>query len=260
MAEPRPLYHRFAWAYDLLLDEPIDARVDAIAALLAQRGVLPPSRLLDAGCGTGRYASALAHRGFHVVGVDRSPDLVKIAQTRSSATTDNVEYLIGEFTVLREPGAFAGILCRGVLNDLLTDTERELVALRFAELLIPGGVLLLDVRDWLRTTERYRAEPSTARVVALAEGGSLIFRSQTSLESLNQQMSVSETLELSGGGTICGERHTNEFRMRCWSADELCERFGPWFEDVEILPDYVTPPAWTDRLVFIAARRRSSGA
>ena len=117
MAEPRPFYHRFAWAYDLLLDEPVDAHVDAIAALFAQRGVLPPSRLLDAGCGTGRYASALADRGFQVLGVDRSPNLVEVAQTRSSTTADKVECLIADVTTLEEPGPVAAILCRGVLND-----------------------------------------------------------------------------------------------------------------------------------------------
>ena len=39
-------------------------------------------RILDAGCGTGAMAVALAERGAHVVAVDISPTLVQIAQER----------------------------------------------------------------------------------------------------------------------------------------------------------------------------------
>jgi hypothetical protein len=46
------------------------------------------------------------------------------------------------------------------------------------------------------------------------------------------------------------------FRMRRWSVHELHQRFDASFEDVEILPDYVAPPAWADRLVFLGTRRQ----
>jgi hypothetical protein len=51
MGEPRPLYHRFAWAYDLLVNEPIDARIAAMVSLLGKRGVRPRDEVVDAGCG-----------------------------------------------------------------------------------------------------------------------------------------------------------------------------------------------------------------
>ncbi len=64
----RPFYHRFAWAYDLLLNEPIGARIAAIVSLPGKRGAGPCHEVLDAGCGTGRYASELGGRGFRVLG------------------------------------------------------------------------------------------------------------------------------------------------------------------------------------------------
>ena len=54
--ELRPFYHRFAWAYDLLQTENVSARLDFIEASLAKLGVSRNARVLDAGCGTGRYA------------------------------------------------------------------------------------------------------------------------------------------------------------------------------------------------------------
>ena len=69
----RPFYTEFAWAFDLLIDRPVQKECMFIAAWLADRGVFPGATLLDAGCGTGRYAVELARRGYVVEGIDRSP-------------------------------------------------------------------------------------------------------------------------------------------------------------------------------------------
>jgi cyclopropane fatty-acyl-phospholipid synthase-like methyltransferase len=50
----RPFYGRFAWASDALIERPVAAEGEAIAAILCRRGLEPHARVLDAGCGTGR--------------------------------------------------------------------------------------------------------------------------------------------------------------------------------------------------------------
>ena len=79
----RPFYTEFAWAFDLLIDRPVQKESMFIAAWLADRGVFPGATLLDAGCGTGRYAVELARRGYVVEGIDRSPDLIDVAKAAS---------------------------------------------------------------------------------------------------------------------------------------------------------------------------------
>jgi SAM-dependent methyltransferase len=253
MTDPRPFYHRFAWAYDLLVNDPIDARVAAIISLLSKRGVRPCHEVLDAGCGTGRYASELASRGFRVLGFDSSAEMVEVARTRPAAA--NIEFSLGDLTSFEHPRQFRAVLCRGVLNDLLADNDREQVARQFAGLLAPDGVLLLDVRDWLRTLDRYRPRPTTIRAIDLVDGSRLTFQSETTLDPSTRQMMISETFKFLGVGPATVESYTTEFRMRCWSASELHVRFAPWFENIDILPDYVVPPAWTDRLVLIGTRK-----
>jgi 2-polyprenyl-3-methyl-5-hydroxy-6-metoxy-1,4-benzoquinol methylase len=255
MTEPRPFYHRFAWAYDLLLDEPVDERVRAIAKLLGRLGVSISATVLDAGCGTGRYAVDLADRGFHVVGIDRSPELISVARSRSKTTKESLEFVIGDFTALTRVGSFDAILCRGVLNDMLTDAEPEQAALRFAEFLTPGGALLLDVRDWQKTTRQYASQSPKGRLVTLPDGQRLHFAYKTLLEPATQQIVVSEAFEFHRAGGVDVERYVTEFRMRCWSEQELHQHFDPHFADVEILPDYAAPPSWNDRLVFLGTRR-----
>ena len=254
MTDPRPFYHKFAWAYDLLVGEPIEGRAAGIISLLTARGVKPCHIVLDAGCGTGRYACALAGNGFHVVGVDRSPELIKVAQARSAPTCGSIAFSVGDLTALTWSRRFDAIFCRGVLNDVLSDADRQQIARRFAELAAPGSALILDVRDWLKTKERYQERPSESRKIDLPGGRKLAFRSETTLEASTQQMIVKETFEFSGTGSAM-EHYATEFRMRCWSSIELHERFASWFENIEILPDYVTPPTWADRLVLVGKRR-----
>ncbi|GIU87648.1 MAG: hypothetical protein KatS3mg009_2163 [Acidimicrobiia bacterium] len=57
------------------------------STFLARRVLSPPpgARVLDAGCGPGRHALELARRGFHVVGVDHSPDFVALAREHAES-------------------------------------------------------------------------------------------------------------------------------------------------------------------------------
>jgi SAM-dependent methyltransferase len=58
-------------------DAAAEREAEFVARLL---GVAPGARLLDAGCGAGRHARALARRGAEVVGVDLSADLLAAAR------------------------------------------------------------------------------------------------------------------------------------------------------------------------------------
>ena len=59
---------------------------------------LQGQRMLDAGCGSGALASAAAARGAHVVAVDLSVSLVRLAQERAPRAPGpgRVEYLAGD--------------------------------------------------------------------------------------------------------------------------------------------------------------------
>jgi ubiquinone/menaquinone biosynthesis C-methylase UbiE len=70
--------------YDALRDQLF---VEALA-LLVRQGDLAGRRVLDLGCGTGRFAAALAERhGCTVIGVDPSEGMLAVARTRSAQVT-----------------------------------------------------------------------------------------------------------------------------------------------------------------------------
>ena len=61
-------------------------------------GNLQGRRVLDAGCGTGAMAVALAHRGADVVAVDLSPTLVGLARERMAlpSASGSVTFVVGD--------------------------------------------------------------------------------------------------------------------------------------------------------------------
>ncbi len=154
--EKRPFYTSFAWAYDWILAEPGSTRYDQVVELFSGRGVQPGSRLLDAGCGTGRYTIELARRGYRITGLDASPELLLEAWKKAEA-----------LALHRLPASpvYDGILCRGVLNDFIDEVSRRDVFHAFARVLRPGGLLLLDVREWQATVRRKEQEPRTVACV-----------------------------------------------------------------------------------------------
>src|SRR5262245_57447788 len=100
-SEPRrPFYTDYAWAFDLIIDRPVRKECGAIADWLVDRGVLPGAEILDAGCGTGRYAIELGRRGYVVHGVDMSPELVDVARRGLGDSIRGVSFDVGDIADL----------------------------------------------------------------------------------------------------------------------------------------------------------------
>ena len=214
---PRPFYGEYAWAFDLLIDRPVAKECAAIAGWLVECGVVPGATLLDAGCGTGRYAIELGRRGYAVEGVDQSPELIDVAKRSAIHRPRLVSFHVGDVLVLPEH-RYDAILCRGVLNDFVSTGSREAVFSSFARALRRGGVLILDVREWEATKDRKRREPLFRKSVD-TNRGKLTFTSVTELDPERQQLLLSETHTLVNDD---GEQ-TSDYRfvMRCWTKNEL---------------------------------------
>ena len=98
------------------------------------------SRILDAGCGTGRVAIELARRGYDTVGVDVDPDL--LARARAKAPT--LTWIEGDLAALPPdvaPGPFAAaVLAGNVMIFVAPGTEGAVLA-NVATRLAPGGLV-----------------------------------------------------------------------------------------------------------------------
>lgn len=105
----------------------------------------PNISLLDLGCGHGRHTNRLAPFVESVVGVDRNPAFLSIAQREArEASLTNVTYLSGD---LREPpilAEFDRVLLVNTILGLFSDLEAEKLLSRIFLALKPGGLLCVD--------------------------------------------------------------------------------------------------------------------
>ena len=249
----RPFYCEFAWAFDLLIDRPVQKECRTIADWLVERGVVPGATVLDAGCGTGRYAIELGRRGYLVHGIDMSADLIEEAKRSMGAESPQVSFAVGD--ILKLPAShYDAILCRGVLNDLINDDARSSAFASFGRALRTGGVLVLDVREWDATAMRKSREPLFRKRVD-TERGKLTFTSVTALDIPTRRLVVKEqhTLEASDGA----QSSDYEFVMRCWTPIELQSllRLNGFGSAVYFgAYDPAVTPGETDRLVAVAQK------
>ncbi|MEU4480603.1 class I SAM-dependent methyltransferase [Micromonospora sp. NPDC023966] len=106
--------------------------------------VPPGARLLDAGCGTGRVAAALAARGHTVVGVDADPALIDAAR----ADYPGPRFLVADLSELDlaaqgEPEPFdAAVVAGNVMVFLAPGTERAVLT-RIAAHVRPDGLVVV---------------------------------------------------------------------------------------------------------------------
>jgi SAM-dependent methyltransferase len=121
--DPRPgLRGRFdAWVYGRLRW--------TLERTLAELGDLSGKRVLDIGCGSGRYAVALAERGADVLGVDLSPAMLALARERATSrgVSERCRFVEGDFDGLELQERFDVVLLVGVLEyrgDLRPDLAR----------------------------------------------------------------------------------------------------------------------------------------
>ncbi|MDH7602868.1 MAG: methyltransferase domain-containing protein [Armatimonadota bacterium] len=101
-----------------------------------------PTTVLDLACGTGNVSELLAHRGYKVVGVDISPEMIEVAKSKGS----KVEYIVQDITELDLGRNFDLAVC--LFDSLNYITEPTKVAQAFKKVgkhLVPGGVLIFDV-------------------------------------------------------------------------------------------------------------------
>lgn len=247
----RPFYTEYAWAFDLIIDRPVRKDCAAIATWLVERDVLPGAALLDAGCGTGRLSLELARRGYAVHGIDLSAELVNIANASLGQGQRVVSFAVGDILASR-PGRYDAILCRGVLNDLVDDCDRDTVFDAFARCLQPGGVLIVDVREWTVSAARKAREPLFRKRVS-TDRGELTFTSVTDVDPERRRLLISEEHVLVHAGQQRVSKY--QFVMRCWTDTELRSALArAGFGSVKYFGAYdaTVAPGVTDRVVAVA--------
>lgn len=128
---------------------------EEVALLIRSAGLEKNDRILDLCCGQGRHALELAARGFpHVIGLDRSRYLVRLARKRARERRLPVSFHEGDARRFRlGDGEFHCVCILGNSFGYFERPEDDLAVLEAVKrALASGGTLVMDLMDgdWMR--------------------------------------------------------------------------------------------------------------
>lgn len=100
------------------------------------------AKILDAACGSGKYAEILIRRGAWVKGFDISPKMIALARKRNNNTSGFFVHNLMEPLHMFTPETFDFVLCALALEYL---EDWNFTIGEFNRVLKPGGTLIISV-------------------------------------------------------------------------------------------------------------------
>lgn len=111
-------------------------------------------KVLDAACGTGQHAIALANEGFQMSGADLYPEMISQARTNAFSADQNLILKtvgFGNMAKAFNGQQFDALLCLGnSLPHVQSHKKLAETLADFAALVKPGGILILQSRNFDR--------------------------------------------------------------------------------------------------------------
>ena len=175
--------HQYADQYDLLYGgKNYQAECDLLEKTFQRYAKGPVRTILDLGCGTGGHAIPLTSRGYKVVGVDRSADMLSLAKDKArsvlSTPTPNIPTFIeGDVRNVDAGKQFDAVLMMFVVLGYQLTNEDVLASLRTVQRhLKPNGLFVCDV--WygpavltVRPSDRVKVIPTAdGKLIRTASG------------------------------------------------------------------------------------------
>jgi SAM-dependent methyltransferase len=231
-----------------------EAECDLLERIWQEMGSAPVRSVLDLGCGTGSHALPLAARGYAVVGVDRSDEMITRAREKASgeAFSGEASFQHGDIRDVRVGRAFDAVTMLFAVLGYQTTNSDVLAALRTArEHLSLGGVLVADI--WYGPAVLHEGPEQRVALVE-ADDVRMLRVANASVDTLAQCARVHYRLWQFDGDRIVAEAE-EEHEMRFFFPRELelmlevsgmtLVRLGA-FPDIDVTPDEST---WNVALV-----------
>ncbi|WP_448863030.1 class I SAM-dependent DNA methyltransferase [Dorea sp.] len=146
-------YTSFAEVYDTFMDNvPYEEWADYLEERLKEYGV-KDGLVLELGCGTGSMTELLAEKGYDMIGVDNSEDMLEIAMEKRIESGHDILYLLQNMQEFELYGTVKAVVsvCDSV-NYITEKAELEEMFRLVNNYLDPQGIFIFD----FNTEYKYR--------------------------------------------------------------------------------------------------------
>lgn len=208
-------YTSFAQIYDLFMDNvPYAEWCEYVTSLLREYQITD-GLVLDLGCGTGTFTEELAKKGYDMIGIDSSEDMLEIAMDKRIQSGSDILYLLQDMREFELYGTVKAVvsICDSI-NYILEPKELSQVFSLVNNYLDPDGIFLFD----LNTEYKYSTILSDHTIAEAREESSFIWENYyDENERINEYdltIFIKETDELF-------RRYTETHYQRCYSLKEI---------------------------------------
>ncbi len=139
------MYNKFADIYDRLQDMDYGSFADYYEKIFKLNNI-EPKLMLDLGCGTGNITIPMAKRGYDMIGVDLSAEMLDIAATKARGDELDILFLNQDMTEFELYGTVDAAVCSldGV-NYLTEDDDLDKLFALIHNYLNPSGIFIFDI-------------------------------------------------------------------------------------------------------------------
>lgn len=186
-------YEDFAYVYDTFMDAtPYEEWCERLARLIGKYGVSGPIRdaedvleseknlVVDLGCGTGTLTELMYQRGYDMIGIDNSAEMLNVAMEKRAESGSEILYLLQDMRELELYSTVGTVVsvCDSV-NYILEEEELLETFSLVNNYLYPGGIFIFD----FNTDYKYREIIGDATIAENREDCSFIWENYYDPES-----------------------------------------------------------------------------
>jgi len=140
------IYDSFAYIYDKLMYDIDYLKWANYIEHIFKINNYKPALLLDLGCGTGNFCIEMAKKGYDMIGIDMSVDMLNCAKQKSEEQGVDVLYLNQDMTKFELYGTVDAVVClMDSINYILYKKDIKKMLRLVKNYLNPGGLFIFDV-------------------------------------------------------------------------------------------------------------------
>ena len=143
-----PIYRDFAFYYDRFMKDVIYGQWADYIIKIFKRYKLKPDLIADLGCGTGSFCLEMTARGYEMIGIDISTEMLSCARQKALEARADILFLNQDMTSFELYGTVDAITCLlDSVNYVTYKSDLKRLFKLVANYLNPNGLFVFDINS-----------------------------------------------------------------------------------------------------------------